>query len=260
MKKLAFALAMLIALTGCLFALASCGEEEESSAPAESTPAASSEEAPAASSEEPAASSEEEPAASSEEEPATSEDEPATSEDEPGETSETDVPDIGERVLFWVTHFNDGGVEGAGTIFTETDEGGAWWHHVSFKPVEGMEDVFEVVEISRGDGGAGATLAVPEGGFVYAVNIGNDWPTLCAGLTGDGSSGLWYDDEKHLAMPNYVTVQVTDAFAWAGALSVGQRFLIEGVDLEKEIVPTSTSDLSWYTPGYICTAYIAPLK
>ena len=260
MKKLAFALAMLIALTGCLFALASCGEEEESSAPAESSATAS--ETPAASSEEaPAASSEEAPAESSEEAPAeSSEEAPATSEDEPGEASETDVPDIGDSVLFWVTHFNDGQVEGAGTIFTETDEGGAWWHHVSFKPVDGMENVFEVVEISRGDGGAGVSLTIPEGGFVYAVNIGNNWPELCAGLTGDGSSGLWYDDEKHLSMPNYVTVQVTDAFAWAGALSVGQQFLIEGVDLEKKIVPTTTPDLNWYESGYICTANIAPLK
>ena len=253
MKKLAFALAMLIALTGCLFALASCGEEEESSAPAESSATAS--ETPAASSEEaPAASSEEAPAESSEEAPAES------SEEAPIEASEDSVPDIGDSVLFWVTHFNDGQVEGAGTIFTETDEGGAWWHHVSFKPVDGMENVFEVVEISRGDGGAGVSLTIPEGGFVYAVNIGNDWPTLCAGLTGDGSSGLWYDDEKHLAMPNYVTVQVTDAFAWAGALSAGQQFLIEGVDLEKKIVPTTTPDLNWYESGYICTAYAAAVN
>ena len=240
--KRTLCLVLAVVMAVCCFA--GCGSSE--------TPAASSEE-PAASSEEPAASSEE-PAASSEEEPAES------SEEEPAEPSEESVPDVGDSILFWVTHFNDGQVEGAGTIFTETDEGGAWWHHVAFKPVDGMENVFEVVEISRGDGGAGAPIAVPEGGFVYAVNIGNDWPTLCAGLTGDGSSGLWYDDEKHLAMPNYVTVQVTDAFAWAGALSVGQQFLVEGVDFEKEIVPTSTSDLSWYDPGYICTAHITPLK
>ena len=80
MKKIAFALAMLIALTGCLFALASCGDEPATSS---EEPAASSE-APATSSEEPAASSEE-PAASSEE-PAASSEEPVS--DEPAESSE----------------------------------------------------------------------------------------------------------------------------------------------------------------------------
>lgn len=83
MKRIAFVLAMLIALMGCLVALASCGEETPA-ASSEEAPAASSEEAPAASSEEaPAASSEEEPAASSEEAPAeSSEEEPAESSDE----------------------------------------------------------------------------------------------------------------------------------------------------------------------------------
>lgn len=97
MKKIAFVLAMLIALTGCLLALASCGDE----------PATSSEEAPAASSEEPASSSSEvsfsinpsEPEASSEEEPAaSSEEEPATSEESgepaPIEGASTDVSNL----------------------------------------------------------------------------------------------------------------------------------------------------------------------
>lgn len=79
MKKIAFALAMLIALTGCLFALASCGDE------------------PATSSEEPAASSSSEesfsinpskPEASSEEPADESSEEPTTSSEEPAESSE----------------------------------------------------------------------------------------------------------------------------------------------------------------------------
>lgn len=92
MKKLAFVLAMLIALTGCLVALASCGDD---------TPATSSEEAPAASSEAPAASSEEAPAASSEEAPAASSEEaPAESSEEPAaESSDEEPADPGDTNL-----------------------------------------------------------------------------------------------------------------------------------------------------------------
>ena len=87
MKKIAFALALLIALTACLFALASCGEE---------TPAASSEE-PAASSEEPASSSSEVSFSINPSEPEASSEEPAaTSSEEPAEASSEEPAPIGE--------------------------------------------------------------------------------------------------------------------------------------------------------------------
>ena len=87
MKKIALALAMLIALSGCLLALASCGDEETASSEAPAT----SSEAPATSSEEPAASSEE-PAASSEEPAASSEEEPAASSEEGTDESGDENP------------------------------------------------------------------------------------------------------------------------------------------------------------------------
>ena len=225
MKKLAFALAMLIALTGCLVALASCGEEE-SSAPAESSAAAS---------ETPAASSEEAPAASSEEAPAEpSEEAPAESSEEPAATAQ----------MFWVTHYNDGFQEGAGSIFTETDTAGGWWIHVAFKPVEGAENTYEITEITNGlaDGSA-ATVALPEGGFVWAANYGNDYPTINPG----DPSAIDYTSDNCTNFINYATT-------WA----VGDQFVIEGVDFEN--VPTSTPDVKWYEAEYICTATIAEVK
>ncbi|MBQ0092901.1 MAG: discoidin domain-containing protein, partial [Clostridiales bacterium] len=162
----------------------------------------------------------------------------------------------GGATMFWLTHYNDGNVEGAGTVFTETDEGGAWWHHVAFKPIEGVANAFEVAEIALGSDGEGTPLTVPEGGFVYAVNIGNNWPELCEGLTGTGTT--WYDDPAHLAMPNYVTIGGTDAFAWAGSLTVGDQFVFTGLDLEGKVVPTTTPDKDWYEEGYVCTATVAP--
>ena len=70
MKRLAFFLAVLVALTGCLVALASCGNEETSSeAPAESSAVESKEESKAESVEESVEDSSEEAPAESSEEP-----------------------------------------------------------------------------------------------------------------------------------------------------------------------------------------------
>ena len=230
MKKLAFALAMLIALTGCLFALASCGEEETSSTPAESSAAAS---------ETPAASSEEAPAASSEEAPAeSSEEAPAESSEEGGD------PVVADAKMFWVTHYNDGFQEGAGSIFTETDAAGGWWLHVAFKPVDGAENTYEITEITNGlaDGSA-ATVSMPEGGFVWAANYGNDYPSINPG----DPNAIDFTSDNCTNFINYATT-------WA----VGDQFVIEGVDFEN--VPTSTPDVKWYEAEYICTATIAEVK
>ena len=85
----------------------------------------------------------------------------------------------GEEKMFWGTHFNDGFVEGSGVIYTETDTAGGWWIHVAFAPVEGVENTYEIVEMTNGLGdGSAAGVAVPEGGFVWASNYGNDYPTI----------------------------------------------------------------------------------
>ena len=82
--------------------------------------------------------------------------------------------------------------EGAGVIFTESDTAGGWSTHVAFAPVEGQEGVWEIKAISLGVGtGQATTVEVPEGGFVYALNIGNDWPKLVAENPGT------YDDHAN---------------------------------------------------------------
>ena len=157
----------------------------------------------------------------------------------------------------WLTHYNDGTVEGAGVIFTTTDTAGAWWHHISFKPVDAANGIYEVVEISLGEGSATA-IAIPAGGFVYGVNSGNNWPDLFEqnGATGDGSTGLWYDDPDHAAMPNYNRPGAVASMELAAAWEVGDQFQFWGLDLENLTVPTSTEDLEWYDDAYVCTAKI----
>ena len=144
----------------------------------------------------------------------------------------------GEDHLFWVTHYNDGTVEGAGTIFTEEDTAGGWWLHVAFAPAK-PDGVYEITAITNGlaDGSATA-VKVPEGGFVWAANYGNDYASMESG-------GI-----------NYTSDNCSSAMEYAKTWTVGQQFTIHGVDFEN--VPTSTAEMKWYDPGYLCTATIAP--
>ncbi|MBR4799849.1 MAG: hypothetical protein IK047_06295, partial [Clostridia bacterium] len=162
------------------------------------------------------------------------------------------------KATFWLTHYDENGVEGAGVVFTETDLGGPWWTHVAFAPIKGTADAYEIVAISAAGNGTGEAIAVPEDGFVYAINMGNNWPQLVAdnNVKGDGATGLWYDDETHVNMPNYVSQGIQDMWSEVGTWSVGDQYVIHGLDLENFEIPTSTPDKEWYEDGYVCTAEI----
>ena len=163
---------------------------------------------------------------------------------------ESSEPPVQEARTFWLTHYNDGAAEGAGSIFTTTDTAGVWAAHVAFKPVS--EGVYEIVEISDGIAGAGngVALEVPEGGFVWAINKGNDWPALIESAVGNE----WFYDDAHKEMPDYTSVacdtMITDVRSWL----VGDQIRFTGIDLEGQTVPTDTPELGWYEPDYVCTA------
>lgn len=184
--------------------------------------------------------------------------------------------------VFWLTHYNDHFAEGAGVIFTAEDsdptqakddykvsdnklngEGKSapaytgWWLHVAFKPVQGFKTVFEVVDISNGLSDGHATiLAIPEGGFVYAVNKGNNWPQLAKDYP-DQYAGNAND-------PDYTNPGVNAMTAAMGNWKVGDRFVITGLDFADFKLPTLTPDKAWYEKTedgkestYICTATYA---
>ena len=223
MKKLSLLLAALMIF--CCFAMASCSEEEATS----SAPEASST-APVTSSEAPVSS--EEPEASSE---------------EPAESSEEELPLVGEAQMFWVTHFADSSVEGAGSIFTQSYSGAGWWLHVAFAPVtvEGAENAYEIVAISSGLADGSATpLDIPEGGFVWAANYGNNYPQINA----DGS-GI-----------DYTSPNCSGAIDTAKLWMVGDKMQILGLDLEGMTIPTDTADVIYYDDAYVCTATWAPIN
>ncbi len=163
---------------------------------------------------------------------------PETSED----TSEEAKPEAPEAMPFWVTHFNDLTAEGAGVIVTQSGlEGGTWNNYYAFAPVKDLAGVYEIVEVSIGIGtGTASHPAIPAGGFVYSVNVGNNWPEINA----DGS-GINYTSDNCNAMCELV-----------GSWAKGDKFVIDGVDFTGAKIPTSTSDKNWYDPAYKCTATI----
>ena len=156
-------------------------------------------------------------------------------------SDEPEAPEApAEAETFWLTHYNDGYVEGSGVIFTEEDTAGGWWIHVAFAPVEGT-DAYEIVEITNGlSDGLAAKVAVPAGGFVWAANYGNNYPAL-----GYGEDSV-----------DYTSINCSDAILRATAWKVGDQFVISGVDFTN--IPTSTPDVKWYDDAYVCTATIAP--
>ncbi|MBR6783502.1 MAG: CHAP domain-containing protein, partial [Clostridia bacterium] len=96
-------------------------------------------------------------------------------------TSSTPVEKPADAKVFWVTHINDHNSEGAGAIFTSAYEGAVWWLHVAFAPT-GTAGVYKITAISDGiPEGKGEAQAIPEGGFVYAINKGNNYIELGIG-------------------------------------------------------------------------------
>ena len=157
---------------------------------------------------------------------------------------------------FWITHYNEY-KEAAGCIFTETDQGGTWGIHIAFAPIEGA-NAFEIVEISNGVGvGTATTLEVPEGGFVYAMEEGNDYDDLAASdPTNFGYMAGW---------GNFKNPGCNETMAMVQTWAVGNRFAFDGLDLEGSTVPTTTPEVLWYNDSedgdefeYVCTATATP--
>ena len=148
-------------------------------------------------------------------------------------------PELENGQLLWLTHFNSNSVEGAGTIFTNEYSGCAWWLNVSFKPVEGLDGVYEVVAKSDGASVGGATpLPIPEGGFVYAVNNGNNYVNI--------------NSDEHDA--NFSNKASSNMIATARTWKVGDKIRFSGLNLVSQRIPTTTEYIDYYSPNYVCNA------
>lgn len=169
-----------------------------------------------------------------------------------------------EPATFVVSHYNDTAVEGACVVFTEEYTACTWWLHIAFTPVEGEENTYEVTQIVNGlSDGSGVPLAIPEGGFVYALNSGNNWGDLTQAAIDAGNleSQWWYGNYQ--ADPEYYTTNFNNALtnsmiAVAQTWSVGDKFVITGIDLNGVELPVSSTDIMWYDEGFTCTSTYEP--
>ena len=154
-------------------------------------------------------------------------------------TEPVERPD--DAKVFWVTHVNDNTSEGTGTILTVPYTGAAWWLHVAFAPTNNGS--YKITAISNGivDGSA-KPLDIPAGGFVYAVNKGNNYIDLGLGDT------------------DYTSANCDNALEDALNWKVGDEFAFYGIDPINPIVCTTTPSLVWYDDKYVCTSYYKQLN
>lgn len=258
MKKLSILLLAAVMIFTC-FALAACGDDGDTSSASNTSTTASDDKSNASStsstSSEATSSDASSDAASSD----TSTDETTSDETSDPDTSDTSGGEVatGDPEVFWVTHYDSYTEEGAGMILTEDCDysswDGAWCDHYAFKPIDGVENGYELVELSYGTiangdatyNGSGKALKCPEGGFVYATSIGNNYT----------SEGI--DASK----PDYVNESCNGQISRCRTWKVGDKFVVTGVDLSGKTVPKSSGDdIQWYQSGYSCTATIAPLS
>ncbi len=155
-----------------------------------------------------------------------------------------DVPVDGTP--FWVTHYNNTEVEGAGVIMTQSYTGGAWNLHVAFAPVAGT-DAYEITAISDGTVAGGATpLSIPSGGFVYMLNRGNDWPSLYASDPVTYSYAATY--------PDYTSTSCDAMISNAQKWKVGDQLVFTNIDIANKKNPSPTPYVNWYDESYKCVA------
>ncbi len=152
-------------------------------------------------------------------------------------------PEIPEN-QFWVTHYNDLYSEGAGVIFTEQYSAYAWGLHVAFEyygvaEEYGGYEAYRIVDISNGLADGSATpLYVPENGFVWVANYGNNYI-----LNGTGDT-------------DYTSPACNTAIESALEWSIGDKFFFHNIDFAN--IPTTTPEYTWYDDRYVCTATYEP--
>lgn len=239
MKKLAILFIAFALLCSCL-ALAACGDDGDTSSAAGSSDAGSSSAADSSST----ATSSDEASTSAPADESSAATETTTEEpsDAPDESSGAEDPTLADGKLFWLTHYNTLSNEGSGVIMTAEYTGGEWWFHCSFAPVEGEDGVYQIVEVLDGTDGSGHPLAIPDGGFVYALHTGNNY-----------EGGIDYTTQASATL-------LDDARKW----KAGEKFVFSGIDFDNFTkVPTETPDVNWYEDGdngtghYVCTATYA---
>lgn len=147
-----------------------------------------------------------------------------------------------------ITHLNNSVCEGAGVIITPSTgdtiaSGYAYWVLVTFDWNE-TDYCYKVSKVQGANGVDKSSTIIPENGFVYAVNFGNNYPKL-------------YEDEGDLQYankPNYVNSRTSDSYNYANSLAIGTKAYVYNSDLLNGILDNNGAE--WYTDSYVTNSYI----
>ena len=156
-----------------------------------------------------------------------------------------------------VTHINvdPAYYEGSGAIYTTSADGMlgsygsfSWWYVFCFEWSED-EGCYILTEVHNTVNSGKSSVKIPENGFCYCVNEGNDYPALYAS---DPVQWAVYADP--VAFPDYTTEAVSDSFNYAKSLKKGTKVYLYGIDLASNYIVTNSA--LWYTEDFKSDAYI----
>ncbi len=157
-----------------------------------------------------------------------------------------------------VTHINvdPAYYEGAGAIYTDSSDGtlggyGAftWWYTLSFE-WDNAQKCYVVSEVHNTVNSDKSAVVIPENGFCYCVNLGNDYPQL---YKDDPVAYAAYADSS--LYPDYTTDEVTASFNFAATVKKGDRVYLYGTDLESNLI--DVNEILWYKDGFESNAFIS---
>ncbi|HAN20555.1 MAG: hypothetical protein A2Y15_01040 [Clostridiales bacterium GWF2_36_10] len=138
-----------------------------------------------------------------------------------------------------VTHLNTASTEGAGVILTPTtgetvSSGYNWWMLFTFDWNE-TDNCYKVTKVqTNANNSDKSTTVIPENGFVYAVNTGNNYSS---------SGGI-----------NYITTSVTNSYNYAKTLTVGAKAYVYNTDIKNDVI--DNNGVNWYESTYVSNSYI----
>lgn len=152
-----------------------------------------------------------------------------------------------------ITHINEVAYyEGSGMIFTTSDDGTIkqygsfdWWNVVSFKWSE-SDGCYVVAEVNKSSGTAKGATKIPENGFVYCINKGNNWPEIYA------QNPTAYEGYKDA--PNYTSKKINECYDFVAKLKVGDKAFLYGTDPVNGVI--SNNGALWYTDDFKSNSYI----
>jgi len=152
-----------------------------------------------------------------------------------------------------ITHINDSaGLEGVGIIYT-SDIGTTlgvkgtfdWWTVITFE-WDDSANAYVVKRVNKAMNSSKGDTVIPQNGFVYCVNTGNDWPSLYK------QNPTAYAAYK--GSPCYVTTWGKNSNDYAGNLTIGTKVYLYGTDLLN--VTIRNNGKYWYDADYVSESYI----